>query len=71
MKKQQKKPSKTVQGLENQSMPVQGGRISWNRKPMTQIVPNKKAEQRRAWCRKGTDDGAIFLFDAHFSQQAA
>ncbi|MEI0737553.1 hypothetical protein VQ056_14250 [Paenibacillus sp. JTLBN-2024] len=38
-----------------------GGRVTWSRKPMTQVVMNKKAEQRRTWCRKGTDDGA-FLF---------
>jgi len=44
-----------------QKKPVTGGRITWSRKPMTQVVMNKKAEQRRTWCRKGTDDGA-FLF---------
>lgn len=43
------------------STPVLGGRKGWSRKPMTQIVSNKKAEQRRAWCRKGTDDGAVLL----------
>ena len=34
----------------------------WTRKPQTQIVRNRKAEQRRSWCRKGTDDGAVLLF---------
>ncbi|MEK5643626.1 MULTISPECIES: hypothetical protein [Paenibacillus] len=35
------------------SDPVLGGRKSWSRKPMTLVVSNKKAEQRRSWCRKG------------------
>ncbi|WP_152397998.1 hypothetical protein [Paenibacillus cellulositrophicus] len=43
------------------SDPVLGGRKSWSRKPMTQVVSNKKAEQRRSWCRKGTDDGAFLI----------
>ncbi|OZB95252.1 hypothetical protein [Paenibacillus sp. XY044] len=45
------------------SDPVLGGRKSWSRKPMTQVVNNKKAEQRRSWCRKGTDDGAFLIGD--------
>ncbi|UHA74256.1 hypothetical protein [Paenibacillus sp. 481] len=37
-------------------------RNAWTRKPRTQIVANKKAEQRRTLCRKiGIDDGAVFL----------
>ncbi|MBR2568784.1 MAG: hypothetical protein IKE34_06320 [Paenibacillus sp.] len=33
----------------------------WQRKPFTQAVPNKKAEQRRSMCRKKRhDDGAVF-----------
>ncbi|MBB3128105.1 hypothetical protein FHS19_002759 [Paenibacillus rhizosphaerae] len=43
------------------SDPVLGGRKSWSRKPMTQVISNKKAEQRRSWCRKGTDDGAFLM----------
>ncbi|MCY9516856.1 hypothetical protein [Paenibacillus apiarius] len=39
-------------------------RNCWMRKPRTQIVPNKKAEQRRKLCRKGIDDGAVFIFPA-------
>ncbi|CAH0122183.1 hypothetical protein PAE9249_04730 [Paenibacillus sp. CECT 9249] len=35
-------------------------RIRWTRKPQTQIVNNKKAEQRRTLCRRGgIDDGAV------------
>lgn len=38
------------------------GRIEWQRKPQTQVVQNKKAEQRRTQCRrKGSSDGAYFL----------
>lgn len=34
----------------------------WQRKPQTQVVQNKKAEQRRTLCRqKGSRDGADFL----------
>lgn len=36
-------------------------RLSWNRKPITQIKPNTKAEQRRSYCRKGNRDGADLL----------
>ena len=32
-------------------------RQTWSRKPMSQVVPNKKAEQRRTYCRKGDWDG--------------
>ncbi|WP_127531085.1 hypothetical protein [Paenibacillus kobensis] len=39
------------------------GRNQWTRKPQTQVTPNRKAEQRRTWCRKGHDDGAV-LFSA-------
>ncbi|WP_195575337.1 hypothetical protein [Paenibacillus sp. 1001270B_150601_E10] len=36
-------------------------RTVWQRKPFTQAVPNKKAEQRRSMCRrKGHDDSAVF-----------
>lgn len=34
-------------------------RKTWERKPITQIVRNKKAEQRRTMCRKGHTDGAV------------
>ncbi|RJG17758.1 hypothetical protein [Paenibacillus thiaminolyticus] len=37
-------------------------RNTWTRKPHTQIVPNKKAEQRRMACRKGR--GAVPYFPA-------
>lgn len=37
------------------------GRTEWIRKPQTQVVMNRKAEQRRTWCRKGTDDGAVYF----------
>ncbi|RED56833.1 hypothetical protein [Cohnella lupini] len=38
------------------------GRNHWHRKPQTQVVGNKKAEQRRTQCRnKGRSDGAYFL----------
>jgi len=37
-------------------------RISWHRKPQTQVVMNKKAEQRRTQCRrKGSREGADFF----------
>jgi len=35
----------------------------WHRKPATQVQPNKKAEQRRSFCRnRGKDEGAFPLF---------
>jgi len=37
------------------------GRNQWTRKPQTQVTSNRKAEQRRMWCRKGHDDGAVFM----------
>ncbi|MFU1793074.1 hypothetical protein ACM1RC_04325 [Paenibacillus azoreducens] len=55
------KNRKRKQAKSTQPSPVLGGRITWSRKPMTQVVANKKAEQRRTWCRKGTDDGAYFF----------
>ncbi len=37
-------------------------RSHWHRKPCTQVVQNKKAEQRRTHCRhKGSRDGADFF----------
>lgn len=33
----------------------------WNRKPMTQVVPNRKKEERRTFCRKKGEDG-VFVF---------
>ncbi|QTH40336.1 hypothetical protein J4772_22425 [Cohnella sp. LGH] len=37
-------------------------RLHWHRKPQTQIVMNKKAEQRRTQCRrKGSREGADFF----------
>jgi len=37
-------------------------RGQWRRKPITQVQPNKKQEQRRTHCRKkGNDDGAVRL----------
>ncbi|WP_339324961.1 hypothetical protein [Paenibacillus sp. FSL W8-0194] len=59
MKQRTTKSAKS--GQTRQAAPVMGGRVTWSRKPMTQVVMNKKAKQRRTWCRKGTDDGA-FLF---------
>ena len=35
-------------------------RQMWQRKPQTQVVPNKKAENHRFYCRKGSEDG-VFL----------
>lgn len=45
-------------------------RQTWQRKPYTQVVKNKKAEQRRSCCRKGGDDGAV-LFSARWLKAAA
>ncbi|TVY02948.1 hypothetical protein FPZ45_03385 [Cohnella terricola] len=37
-------------------------RLQWQRKPQTQVVSNKKAEQRRTLCRrKGSREGADFF----------
>lgn len=36
-------------------------RKMWERKPMTQVVPNRKKEERRTYCRKGGQDG-VFLW---------
>ncbi len=37
-------------------------RLHWHRKPQTQVVMNKKAEQRRTQCRrKGSREGADFF----------
>ncbi|WP_096182161.1 hypothetical protein [Effusibacillus lacus] len=33
----------------------------WNRKPQTQIVNNRKAEERRSFCRKKHEDGALYF----------
>lgn len=42
-------------------------RSEWVRKPYTQVQPNKKADQRRSFCRKpGTSEGADPLFKAAF-----
>ncbi|GMK42731.1 hypothetical protein PCCS19_57910 [Paenibacillus sp. CCS19] len=38
------------------------GRNEWIRKPQTQVIKNRKAEQRRTWCRKGIDDGAVSFY---------
>jgi hypothetical protein len=47
-------------------------RNQWHRKPQTQIVLNKKAEQRRTLCRQqGSRDGADFLLTAALSVQAS
>ncbi len=41
---------------------LDASRQQWTRKPQTQIVINKKAEQRRTMCRKkGIPDGAVFI----------
>lgn len=38
-------------------------RQQWTRKPQTQVVMNKKAEQRRNMCRtSGHDEGAVFMW---------
>lgn len=70
MKKSKLTPTKS-NPTKRSGAPVLGGRNTWNRKPMTQVVANKKAEQRRSWCRKGTDDGAIFLTVESFPQHVA
>lgn len=36
-------------------------RNMWARKPATQIVKNKKAEQRRSFCRKSRSNSADFF----------
>jgi len=37
-------------------------RLQWQRKPITQVKPNTKAQQRRSQCRlRGSRDGADFL----------
>jgi len=33
----------------------------WLRKPQTQVVPNKKAESRRAACRRWQERGDFFV----------
>ena len=39
-------------------------RVVWQRKPATQVQPNKKAEQRRSFCRRrGNDEGAFPLLN--------
>lgn len=49
-------------------------RQQWSRKPQTQVVMNKKAEQRRSQCRKKWhDDGAVLLYSGelnYFERQA-
>jgi len=41
-------------------------RLSWQRKPITQVQPNTKAQQRRSQCRhKGSRDGADLLIRAN------
>jgi hypothetical protein len=48
--------------LNTKQQRVKAGRIQWHRKPQTQVVQNKKAEQRRTQCRhKGSRDGADFV----------
>lgn len=40
-------------------------RSEWVRKPYTQVQPNKKADQRRSFCRMpGTSEGADPFFTA-------
>ncbi len=64
MRKRTKKPSKP------QAIPqhrLDATRQQWTRKPQTQVVINKKAEQRRTMCRnKGIPDGAIYLHSFKF-----
>ncbi|MBB6734300.1 hypothetical protein [Cohnella zeiphila] len=39
------------------------GRGQWQRKPETQVQPNRKAEQRRSQCRRqGSREGADFFY---------
>ncbi|RUS45226.1 hypothetical protein [Cohnella sp. AR92] len=46
-------------------------RNQWQRKPLTQVQPNRKAEQRRSQCRrKGRSDGADFLSGQPFFPHA-
>jgi len=44
--------------------PEMAVRKLWTRKPHTQVVINKKAEQRRTFCRRGGTDGAVFALGA-------
>ncbi len=47
-----------------------GLRLQWHRKPQTQVVSNKKAENRRIYCRKGREDGGFdFSHYADFLQE--
>ncbi|MFB9275339.1 hypothetical protein [Cohnella cellulosilytica] len=47
-------------------------RIRWHRKPQTQVVMNKKAEQRRTQCRrKGSREGADFFVPYLFQEEAS
>ena len=36
-------------------------RQEWMRKPQTQVVPNRKAENRRTYCRRGSEDGGLIF----------
>ncbi|MFS0722535.1 hypothetical protein [Paenibacillus sp. 1P07SE] len=45
--------------------PEMAVRKVWTRKPHTQVVINKKAEQRRTFCRKGGTDGAVLCFQVY------
>ncbi|ACV58162.1 hypothetical protein Aaci_1129 [Alicyclobacillus acidocaldarius subsp. acidocaldarius DSM 446] len=39
-------------------------RGTWLRKPQTQVVPNKKAENRRAACRRWQGRGEFFALQS-------
>ncbi|CAM3649744.1 hypothetical protein COLU111180_01230 [Cohnella lubricantis] len=47
-------------------------RGGWQRKPQTQVQPNKKAQQRRTQCRqRGGRDGADSLRSYYFNAPCA
>lgn len=62
MSRQRKKPQRSGAAVQHE---LDRNRGVWKRKPMTQVVINKKAEQRRTMCRKkGTTDGAVVVYAA-------
>lgn len=51
-----------LKAFKGSQLKADNSRLTWQRKPSTQVVPNAKAEQRRSICRqKGSRDGADFL----------
>jgi hypothetical protein len=55
-----KRKSSKAQAIPQHRLDI--SRQQWTRKPQTQVVTNKKAEQRRTMCRKkGITDGAVYF----------